>query len=156
MEFATKGDKAAAEMLPSWQVVFEVLKVQEKSHSKDKVDTCPPSTAKPQCTLKFKETASPSLQPRAPPPLMSKRDPLQSVGAFAAAYCPEDSEKDEEEDPLDTGFINPLKEPNLYPSIPHNNWVRLNQQTLREGELVIAGRIVALLICLGTQKQSSQ
>lgn len=47
---ATKGNKAAAEMLPSLWVIFEVLKAQEKSQAKG--NACPPSMAEAQCSLK--------------------------------------------------------------------------------------------------------
>ena len=37
------GDKAAAEMIPFWKVIFETLKAQGKSLPKDKDDApCPP------------------------------------------------------------------------------------------------------------------
>lgn len=77
----SKGDKVFADMLPSWRVVFEVLKAQEKSHANNKGDTpCPPSTAKAQSSLKhdemgdlMEESAYLSVQPTAPP-LTSKRE----------------------------------------------------------------------------------
>ncbi|KAI1233233.1 hypothetical protein IHE44_0004831, partial [Lamprotornis superbus] len=76
--------------------------------------------------------------------------------AFATGYCPEDSEEDEEEDPLDPEFIDPDKEPNLYPPDSHNHWIRLKQQALREGELDIAEKIVAPVIYSGTWKQAAR
>ncbi|KAL2308226.1 hypothetical protein Nmel_001232 [Mimus melanotis] len=110
---AMKGDKVAAEMLPSWQVIFEVLKAQEKSHAKDKGDTsCPPSITEPQSSLQSEETTSLLAQPKAPP-LM--RDPSRSVEAFVSGCCREDSEDDGEEDLFDPRPIYHEKEPNLYP-----------------------------------------
>lgn len=154
---ATKEDIVAAEMLPSWWVVFEVLKAQEKSHAKDKGDACPPPIAETQCSLKSEEIASLSLQPLAPP-FISKRErgPLWSIGAFTAGYCLEDSEEDREEDPFDSGPIDPDKGPNLYPPDPNDNRVHLKQQALREGELDIAERIVSAVIYSGTWKQTAQ
>lgn len=86
-------------------------------------------------------------------PLTSKREkgPSQCIGAFAAGYCPEDSE--EEDDP---GTIDPDKETNLFPPYPHDTWVCLKQLVLREGELDIAEKIVAPVIYLGMQKQTAQ
>ncbi|RMC20212.1 hypothetical protein DUI87_01058 [Hirundo rustica rustica] len=76
-----------------------------------------------------------------------EKDSLKSVGALAAGYCPDDSE-DDEGDPFHLGPVNPEKEPDLYPPNPDPNdtWVRLKQQALREGDLDIAKRIVALVI----------
>lgn len=67
--------------------------------------TSPLSTAKPQHTLKnLKKQPTPCCSPG--PPLMNERERglLQSVEVFATGYCPEDSEEDEQESPLDPGL----------------------------------------------------
>lgn len=74
--------------------------------------------------------------------------PLHSVGGFAAGYCSENSEENQEEDHFDPKPIDPDKEPDLYPPNPHDNWVCLKQQALREGEFDIAERIVAPVVYL--------
>ncbi|RMC04235.1 hypothetical protein DUI87_19054 [Hirundo rustica rustica] len=113
---ATKGNKTVAEMLPSWRVIFEVLKAQENIYDKDKGDaSCLPFAVEPQSSLRSGMTASLSTQPTAPP-LRSERErgPLRSLGAFAAGYCPNDSDSDGEY-PFNSGPVDPEKEPDLCP-----------------------------------------
>lgn len=84
------------------------------------------------------------------PVLTSKGEggPSQSLGAFSAGYCPEDSKEGGEEDPSDPASADLDKEPNLFPPNPQDNWVPLKQQALREGDLDIAARIVTPVIYL--------
>ncbi|KAL2309960.1 hypothetical protein Nmel_006196 [Mimus melanotis] len=145
-DLAVKEDKEAAEMYPSWRIIFEVLTAQEKSHAKDEADTCPPSTKLP----------LPCCSPGTPLINERERDRLQSVGVFAAGYCPEDIKEGKEEEPLDPIFIDSDEEPNLYTLDSQDNRVHLKHQALREGELDIAGRIVAPVIYSGTQKLTAQ
>lgn len=52
---------------------------------------------------------------------------------------------------FDSGPVNLEKEQDLYPPDPNpsDTWVHMKQQAIREGELDIAKRIVALVIYLG-------
>uniref|UniRef100_A0A8C3VBQ2 CCHC-type domain-containing protein n=1 Tax=Catharus ustulatus TaxID=91951 RepID=A0A8C3VBQ2_CATUS len=150
----TKGDKAVVVMLPSWRAVSEALKAQEKSHAEGKGDApCPPSTAEAQSSSQSEETGEtvPSLSALPTASLLTskgKRGPSQSLGAFSAGYCPEDSKEGGEEDPSDPASADFDKEPNLFPPDTQDNWVRLKQQALREGDLDIAERIVTPVIYL--------
>ena len=156
----TKGDKAAANMIPSWRVIFETLKAQEKSQAQNKGDTLTPSAADAQSSSQSKEKGEtvPSLsaQPMAPPlaapsrPTVRVRGFSQAIGAFAAGYGPEDSEEEGEKDPFYPGTVDPDDEPNLFPPDPHENWVRLKQQALIQVDLDIAENIVALVVYSGT------
>ncbi|XP_017595458.1 PREDICTED: endogenous retrovirus group K member 113 Gag polyprotein-like [Corvus brachyrhynchos] len=140
-----EGDKAAAEMIPSWKVIFETLKAREKSLGKDKEDApCPPSAeAEPQNSLQSEKTVHLSL--KAPAPLATKREKSssRSIKTFTTGYAPADSSKDEGEDPFDPRPIDPEKEPDLFPPDPHDTWVRLKQQALKEGDFDFADKIVA-------------
>lgn len=144
-------------MFPSWRVIFKVLTTQENSHAKEKEDIlCHPSAAEPQTPLQSEETVTLSSQLTAPP-LATKRerDPSQSVEAFAAGYC-QDGSEDDGEDPFDPRPVNSEKEPDLYPSDPHGNFVRLKQQALKEGKLDIAERIVAPVIYQGKGQRQAK
>ncbi|KAL2308950.1 hypothetical protein Nmel_005125 [Mimus melanotis] len=124
---AAKGEKVAADMLPSWRVVFEVLKGQEKSHAKDKGDgPCHPSMAEAQ-------SSSQSGQETLFHPSLTAR-------------------KKERRIPLILGQLILITSQIYFPPDPKDNWVRLKQQALREDDLDIAERIVAPVIYLGMRK----
>lgn len=72
---ATKADKTAAHLLPSWRVFCVALKAQEKFHAKDKGNAIYlPFMAEPQNSLQSEETVSLLVQPLAPAaPLLQLR-----------------------------------------------------------------------------------
>lgn len=160
------GDKNAAQMISSWKIIFEALKAHEKSLAKDNGDAlCSPSAeAEPQNSLQSEETLPPS--PKASASLATKTaagafiDPeekgsSQPVKAFSAGYGPADSSEDEGEDPFDPGSIDPEKEPYLFPPDPHETWVRLKQQALKEGDLDFADKMVAPVLYTEPRKRNA-
>ncbi|TRZ08201.1 hypothetical protein HGM15179_018906 [Zosterops borbonicus] len=111
------------------------------------------------------ETVSPSptLQQTlsiAPAPAIAETGeggPPCSVRVFAANYDSKESDQDGlKEDPFDPGPIDPDKEPDLYSPNPHDNWVRLKRQALKEGDFEIAERIVASVIYKRSRGQNAQ
>ncbi|KAF4803481.1 hypothetical protein TURU_015418 [Turdus rufiventris] len=154
----TKGNKAAANVIPSWMVIFETLKAQEKSQAQNKGDAPTPSATDAQGSSQSEETGetAPSLsaQPRhplsqAPPrPTIRVKGFSQAIGAFSTGYSPEDSEEGEE-DPFDHATVDPDHETNLFPPDPHENWVHLKQEALIQGDLDIAENIVTPAIYSG-------
>lgn len=144
-----EGDKAAAEMLLSWKVIFETLKVQEISHAKNKGDASRLPSAEPLGSLQPEETASLSAQPSNPsaPPLATKKGegPLMIRKGFLLLATTQMTARRREI--LLTLDLLILKRSQTYTHlIQMTTGFHLKQQVLREGELDIAARIAAPVI----------
>ncbi|KAI1239672.1 m7GpppN-mRNA hydrolase, partial [Lamprotornis superbus] len=100
----------------------------------------------PKAINPFSKPSTPPLPPEAKERYWVPR----SVAAFAADSCPGNGEEEDKEEPFDPGPIDSDDELDLFPPDPHDKWVRLKREALLAGDLEMADKIVAPVICHGT------
>lgn len=76
------------------------------------------------------------------------------MAAFAAGCCPGNGEGEDKEEPFDPGPIDSHDEPDLFPPDPHNKWVHLKREALLAGDLEMADKIMAPVICHGSKQHN--
>lgn len=132
-----KGNKAAAERLPSWRMIYKNMEKQQQSQAVGKDQVWPADPPK---------AINPFLQPSTPPPPLEVKEGYWALW-FAAGHCPRNEEEGEdEEDTFDLGPTDSDDQPDLFPPDPQENWVCLKRETLLVGDLEMADKIVAPVI----------